>query len=73
MRASNLEKVAIVASVACIVKFLIDNITITIAGTSIALGHVDAMTYATFLTPLWGAHAYTKVFSKGENVDDSKN
>lgn len=57
----NLEKIAIVATAACVVKFMAEGITFYVGGHAINLGHVDAMTYSSLLLPLWGAHGYTTV------------
>lgn len=55
---TNLEKVAVVASIACILKFLVEGVSFVFNGHPVSLGHVDSMTYGTLLTPLWGGHAY---------------
>ena len=55
---TNLEKVAVAASVACIIKFLLEGVSITIAGQPLSLGHADPVTYGMLLGPLWGGHAY---------------
>lgn len=57
---SNLEKLAVAASIACILKFLVEGVNFSINGSPVSLGHVDSMTYAALLSPLWGSHAYLK-------------
>lgn len=46
-----------VVLVACI-KFLLDGVTVHLAGISFDLGHVDAMAYGALLTPVLGAHGW---------------
>lgn len=43
------------------VKFLLDGVTLTLAGTTFDFGHVDSLAYAALLTPVLGAHSYTAV------------
>lgn len=57
---TNLEKVAILATVACIAKFLIDGVSFKLFGSPVNLGHMDSLSYTALLAPLWGSHAYTK-------------
>ena len=58
---TNLERMAVMTSIACVIKFLIDGVTISYAGHTMDFGHMDAMSYATLLGPLWGSHAYVAV------------
>jgi len=55
---TNLEKVAVAATVACIIKFLVEGVEITFMAHTISLGHTDSMTYSALLAPLWASHAY---------------
>jgi hypothetical protein len=61
---TNLEKLAIVASIACILKFLVEGVNFSINGSPVSLGHVDASAYAMLLAPLWGPHAYISTQKK---------
>ena len=55
---TNLEKLAILATLACVVKFLAEGVSLVVFGQSINLGHADSMAYAALLAPLWGSHSY---------------
>jgi hypothetical protein len=57
---SNLEKVAVLATIACVLKFLVEGVTFTLFGSLVNLGHVDSMTYTALLAPLWASHGYIK-------------
>lgn len=39
-------------------KFLLDGLSINIAGHTITFGHLEALAYGSFLTPILGAHSY---------------
>jgi len=71
-KTSNLEKISIAASICAMIKFMAENVTFTLNGHLVALGHVDPIVYATLLGPLWGAHSYisTKGLAKKEKIDD---
>ncbi len=58
---TNLEKVAIAATIACIIKFLAEGVSFTLFGSPVTLGHVDSAAYATLLAPLWASHGYINV------------
>lgn len=47
-------------------KFLMDGVTITTMGHTINLGHIDALSYSSFLAPILGVHGYMKV--KGQKT-----
>ncbi len=57
---TNLEKVAVLATLACVVKFLAEGVSFFAFGHPVNLGHTDSMTYTALLAPLWGSHAYSK-------------
>ena len=46
------------AVVICAIKFVLNDVTITTAGHTINLGHTDAFSFGSFLTPILGAHGY---------------
>lgn len=56
-----MRTMAVITVGACTLKFLMEGVTATIGGYSFSLGHADAMTYAALLTPVLGAHSYTRV------------
>jgi hypothetical protein len=66
---TNLEKVAVLATLACVIKMLVENVSFTVFGHPVNLGHTDAMVYTAMLAPLWGSHAF---MNKG-NSDATKN
>ncbi len=63
---TNLEKLAVAATIACIAKFLAEGVSFVAFGHPVNLGHTDSMTYTALLAPLWGSHAYSK---KKEQTD----
>lgn len=66
---SNLEKLAIAATIACIVKFLVEGISFFAFGHQVSFGHTDSLTYTALLSPLWGGHAYMNKSKKVDNPD----
>lgn len=67
---TNLEKISIMASIACILKFLAEGVTFTAFGSTISLGHVDPIVYSTLLAPLWGAHSYIVTKNRPPKMDN---
>lgn len=47
----------VLAVFACIIKFLFDGDTFSVLGHAVIIGHMEPASYATFLTPILGAHA----------------
>lgn len=70
---SNLERVAVVATLACILKLLMEGVTFKLFGSPVNLGHTDSMTYAALLAPLWGSHGYIYNKSSKETSTDATN
>lgn len=62
---------SVVATIAAVVKFLMDGVTIQLMGHSIDFGHMDSMSYATLLAPILGAHSWQSTrASKQQKVDN---
>lgn len=58
-----------VVSVCCF-RFLLDGVSFSLFGHPFSIGHTDPTTYATFLTPVLGAHSYVQCKIHSGNVDN---
>lgn len=58
MKSLELKHLSAIVVIAAAVKFLLDGVTFSVNGHPMDLGHLDSMTYATFLTPVLGAHGW---------------
>ncbi len=63
---TNLEKVAVLATLACVVKFLAEGVSFFAFGHPVNLGHTDSMTYTALLAPLWASHGYISRKATGD-------
>lgn len=52
---------ACAAIIICLLKFLMEGVSVTLEGHVFDLGHADASTYAAILAPILGAHGYVAV------------
>lgn len=59
---------ALIAVAAAILKFLCEGVSIEAVGHKIDFGHVDSMTYATFLAPILGVHGYLKAKKRNDDL-----
>lgn len=62
----------VLAIVVCLMKFLFEGITITVAAYSLTVGHSDAGTYAALLGTILGAHGYVAVRTPPPKLGDLK-
>lgn len=67
---TNLEKVAVAATIACIIKFIMEGVSFKLFGSPINLGHTDSLTYTALLAPLWGSHGYISKSKETPNGTD---
>ena len=66
---NKIEYSALVAitTMAAVIKFILDGVTLTLYGHTVNFGHMDAMTYTALLAPVLGAHAWMQ--TKGTKDD----
>lgn len=64
---SEMVTLSMVVTLSAALRFLLDGITLDIYHHIFTFGHVDAMTYLAFLSPIVGAHGYIKGRLTGED------
>lgn len=64
-----------VVTIAAVIKFILDGVSMVINGHTISFGHVDSMTYGSVLAPVLGAHSFIHSNDKkgDPNGNESKN
>lgn len=59
----------VLATTAAVIKFLLDGVSIDVAGHVLSFGHVDSMAYGSLLTPVLAAHGFVDTRpSRSESV-----
>lgn len=51
---------ALLVTLAATLRFILDGVSLTIAGHTLAFGHIDSMTYGALLTPVLGGHVISE-------------
>lgn len=68
---SEMVTITVLTTLAVLIRFLFDGITIVIDGHNLTFGHVDAMVYMAVLAPVLGTHGFMSN-KKEVNNDDKK-
>lgn len=51
-------KLSVMVVTVCSFRFLFDGVVITIGSNTFSLGHIDALSYGSIMTPILGVHGY---------------
>lgn len=62
-----------VTTMAAVIKFILDGVTISWQGYTMDFGHLDSMTYAALLTPVLGAHSYMDLNKRKSHSNNMQN
>jgi len=64
--------VTLLSVIACIVKFFFDGVSFSIFGHMVILGHADASTFGSILTPILSAHGVREWKLNSQDSDSSE-